>query len=414
MSDVQLNALHLGTWPGKPGSEAFTPDKLPGVVLDASADLIELRGFKLVDKEHQDASADLGKLSFNGLNGGKLKSFVLEDLAVNPPTGEKIVIKSLTADDLDYTPLLEALSKGEPLTPDKISQWHYSQAVLKGFEMSTSNSGPIKLAEVTVSNLKQKGAIPTSLTVAGKGFEIAAADLRERRAVETLKALGYDRLLLDFGLDYDWKPDTKEMDLRDLSFKLDQAADLTIKLALSNVDFEQAAMSGSPMPLAGAALRRLEIEYKDASLADRILKMAAAQQNVSPDQFRAMIVQMLQQQKAGGPGVELAAQIDGLTAFVQKPESLKITAEPASPTGLMQLQGLAQTQPGSLDDQLNLTIVVNDSMTIKANAPAAAAPQPSSQPAPQPAPQPSAQPAPQPAAPGGTGAIKDWMKKEGD
>ena len=184
-----------------------------------------------------------------------------------------------------------------------------------------------------------------------------------------LTELGYDHFLFDFGLQYDYKPHTKE-----LHTSWDASAENMgrLKAALHWGDF-----TNPPVPLGGtlsqflsfmeqvsqapikASLISLRADYQDLGLARKIIKAEAQSQGVSPEDFIQDLVGNINAFLLVVPlPAKVKDQFRSVTQFLQKPNEIRLALTFQKPLPMKQLE------QGSLD--LLLTLLTNTEVTITA------------------------------------------------
>lgn len=215
-----------------------------------------------------------------------------------------------------------------------------SQARIEGIAGASSMTGEITVERVELRDLDAANEVPERVDLAIRGIEAALDDARSPVAM-AIGSLGYDRLRvdLDYAYAYDRAEETMRIDGVRLA-ALDMGA-LTVTALLGGVtpealtDPEAAAALDSE-----ATLRRLELRYEDASLADRLLEMAARDEGLSTEEMRGQLIEAIQ--------VEVRTATDQLTkevlraieTFLAEPGTIRIVAEPPEPVKLAALEDL--------------------------------------------------------------------------
>jgi hypothetical protein len=175
------------------------------------------------------------------------------------------------------------------------------------------------------------------LAIPLKGFDLSP----ETRALIT--AFGRDRVVL--GLDLAMSMAPRRLVLENLQLTAEALGDLRLGAAFADVD--RAALDGGDYAgaFADAALERATLRYEDASLAERLLAVAAAQSGTTPEAMRQALI-------AAADAYPVAGLARAAAAFLRQPHVLVVKAEPPRP---VPLRALTTTQPDEAAEMLGLT-----------------------------------------------------------
>ena len=383
---------------GKTFKEIMSDKNALKVIAAAAVKHAEVGAVDMTELKSGNAILKIGGIQLDDMVGGTVGHLVVDQMSMQPEKEQSVKIGNITAQKLDYSKALDLFAQGgvPPAAADMIK---YDRIAAKEIEVSTPKAGTVKLGEVSLSDYTQMGPIPTSLTFDLKGLEMDVAKMKDKKAQMGLKQLGYEKLVLDANLAYAWDAATKRLSVKNLSVSAEKAAQAILSLDIDGVDL--AAVKG-PQDLLGLVGRMLlvqaELKYIDASLAEKLLTLAAQAQGADPEQFRTMLMAQVKQMGGMlGTSPEAAQILAALTAFIKSPRSLTIKARPDPPVPVMMVAGQAKSKPDDLIKALNLTVVANDAAPGAAPAPKpATAPEPEAKPE---APKPEAKPeAPKPEA----------------
>ena len=259
-----------------PTSELYKPENIGTVVSSFQADQILLNNIQLGEKDQKDLLT-IKATSVVNLKGAAMGSFSMTDLSVNNQKEKgRVRIQSITGKNIDFSNALDALallSQGAPVPPDAAARVKYDNISVKGIEVDTPESGTVKVSEVTVSDFKQQGMVPTSLNFDIKGVQVAVDKLKNPQAQMTLTQMGYDTLDVNFNLKYNWEEQSKQLTIDNLGVGFENGGKVALKLDVTGVDL---ANLKDPMQamgaFSGASLKGAEISYIDASLLKRLLR----------------------------------------------------------------------------------------------------------------------------------------------
>lgn len=256
---------------------------------------------------------------------------------------------------------------------------YYSAAAIDGIAFTKSGNDIFSAdaLNVTLTPFNANQPISSSMTIDRMLLNTAAFD--DRRARETMKALGYEQIRGDVVANGAWDPRDGRLALTDMTLSAQDAADLTLTLELLGYTTEvaeamralQAQMTPDNEQAGGMAMlgllqqlefKSMRLTLKDESLTGRILDFVAAQQGMDRPAITAMAKGLLPIGLAQlqAPAFAAAAQ-QAIGAYLDDPDTLTISATPESPVPFALLMGPVMTgNQQALLDALNVTITAND------------------------------------------------------
>ncbi|HLO78472.1 MAG TPA: hypothetical protein VK196_18610 [Magnetospirillum sp.] len=195
-----------------------------------------------------------------------------------------------------------------------------------------------QLGEVFIADLVQRNKAPISLTMGLHGLVVDRNTLPDESSREGLTKLGYDKLLLNFDLSYAHAVETQRLSIKNASVSSDGVGKLSLSADLGGIpalasDDPMQAMAATQM----ATLERLELRYEDASLANRLLKAAAADSGMSEAQMKEMLLTELTQGAEGEQVPLVKDVVNSAGAFLANPKSLTLQMQPAQPVAIAAL-----------------------------------------------------------------------------
>ncbi|WP_421929673.1 hypothetical protein [Neoaquamicrobium sediminum] len=231
-------------------------------------------------------------------------------------------------------------------------------------------------AEVTAGEAGE----PMSFTGGADGFTVNLSFLEpQQRAI--MQALGYEELQGYLEMEGSWQPTDGRIELSQYDVTVDGAGTFGLSFdlagytpdfiaslrelqqqALANPDGDKSAQGMAMLGLAQQlSFNRAEIAFDDDSLTGKVLGFVAAQQNMSAsdvaNQAKAILPFVLAQ--LGDP--DLTAKItQAVSAFLDDPQSLRITAAPPAPVPFALIAAGAMSAPKELTKTLGVTVTAND------------------------------------------------------
>jgi hypothetical protein len=184
-------------------------------------------------------------------------------------------------------------------------------------------------------------------------FAVSRAQMPNDEARDVFAKLGLETMTVSFALAYDWDVAKQSASVHDTMLKVNELGTLTFATDVTSLAPNVAALTQ-------ASLAHAKLRYDDASLADRLLRMGAAQSGADPEAFRQQIAGMVLAQSAaiggGSPAILAAGKSAG--AFINSPHSLTIELSPPAPVPVMTLESQAG-DPAGLAATLGLAVTAN-------------------------------------------------------
>lgn len=220
-----------------------------------------------------------------------------------------------------------------------------------------------------------------TFTGAVEAFFVDLAMVEDAQSKAVINALGYQTIKGYVEMAGTWNPQDGRLILDQYDTSISDAGTIGMTLdisgytpqfiqALRDIQTRMAATGGQDQSAQGMAMLGLmqqinlhgaTIRFDDDNLTDKVLSFVAAQQGAQPsdikNQAKAVLPFALAQ--AGNP--ELTAAVSAaVNRFLDNPESLEISVQPASPMPFALVAASAMTAPQSLPQQLGFGITANE------------------------------------------------------
>lgn len=278
----------------------------------------------------------LGTLTASNYDGGRLGSLLLKDLAADSQQTRggpvHATLASVSVKDADLRPMLRPpAGAGAEMQPSAMSAV-YSSADADGLAIG---GGRVAVqwkelhGEMTApdtAGVRAGSGYLHGLTV-GTGSDPVPADL-----ARSLDAFGMRSVTADI--------DAKTHGTRGGATEIGEVVALhglgTLHLTGAYTVVQQSSPTLPPlMGLMRTTLQHLELQWDDASLVDRIFKLAAAQSHTTPELLRGQLAMPVLALGAMLPDQPDA--VDQLSAFLEHPHMLRITMAPQPPVSLAEV-----------------------------------------------------------------------------
>lgn len=231
--------------------------------------------------------------------------------------------------------------------------------------LSFSGAGltaPLEIGEAVVGLSNYVLTTPTEIDITLRDFQMPAALVPDPNTQQMLTAMNADPLRAEGEIMLRWDEDTRRVELqKDVS--ADNLGRVQAEAMVSGIPREvftnPAAVTEA---LATASFNNISATFTNRGVADFFINMMSQQSGVAQEEFaQAMATQAQLQIGMLTGSQELAAEVAGaVRTFLSEPDTLSISASPASPVPFAELIGTAITAPNALVGLLNLSISANE------------------------------------------------------
>ncbi len=240
---------------------------------------------------------------------------------------------------------------------------------LTNVSIQSEDEGSVPIARILSTVDGYIDGVPSAASFTVEGIEIDPAHLEDQETKETLAELGYGKLLLSMKMKgaYDAANARATLDTMEISGK--EIGRLTISAAFGGMTPEVIAELKRPKHDQGemlALLQKVTIEGIDIrldndSVVDRLLERQAKEAGMDRAAF-------VQQMSASLPQILMLLNNPpfqekvsaALSAFLNAPGNLDITASPGQPVPIAAIAGMAFTAPGTLPLLLGVDVTANE------------------------------------------------------
>lgn len=308
----------------------------------------------------KNASSDgIEEISINGLD-------VLASDRRNNPTALKLGRFAMLGMDFptaeNFIQLIKAQMSGLRINPlnaiPTLQRVEYKDFLLQTRE----TQGTLSLDSMVLNMSDHIKAVPTKLDLQTQNLRVPAAMIKDRKAQGILNALGYSELVYSDKISLNWDTAASTLTISPLSYDLKNAGTLTL---VGKVNGLSRAILDNPQQAQQAmftlALDNAKLRFDNKSIVERGLKMQARQMGATPEQLKQQVGAILPGMLAMLKNPQLQQDITSqVQAFLDSPQSLTISLQPANPVALIQMGGLAQQAPDQLAKLLNLQVQANN------------------------------------------------------
>ncbi|BCW90595.1 hypothetical protein sos41_37670 [Alphaproteobacteria bacterium SO-S41] len=347
---VQMKQLQVKP-PGTGGAPATDADniKFLGAVLDSViAGPFEVNN---VSVDANGSKFSLKHIALEGFTRGQYGKSSLEALEASS-MGNTTKMASASADGGDISRVLPWMVKAElpPVAPEGLLS--IGGGSVNGLDYDIMGT-KVTIASYTIDPISFYWLVPSALKVALTDMVIVPNPSESKE----LQDIGISQLDLDFGLD--WAFDGTNVQLKELKIAESHLADTLLSLDLTGIDLAQLidpnAMQMAAMQI---GLKQAQLYLKNNGGFEKVLELAAKEENSTPDAERQKMLDQLTALEGGVPGPDgqpkplserMKSIVAALKSFISSPGTLTVKVQPASPITAMSGMGAAMDPMGAAD-----------------------------------------------------------------
>ena len=215
--------------------------------------------------------------------------------------------------------------------------------------------------EIVINSIDSDNEVPNYLDLEINGIEIDIESLKyDRKMSKLLDGLGYENLKADLALSYSYDKDDKIMEIKNMSFEVKDAGELSFKTNLHGINSLQNLSMQLMMNPRSIKVAKSSIKYEDESLAARLIKSDALAAGLSEDKFKENVLSELANTLKKAEEKEKKYEITMLEEvidFFENPSSFEISISPEEPISVWDMQ--KANSANELMKKINLDISAN-------------------------------------------------------
>lgn len=168
------------------------------------------------------------------------------------------------------------------------------------------------------------------LSISCNGIELNLEELGEE--AKQLRELGYnDKMMVNLNVNYAYSKEKKEINIKKIGIGADEAGEINASFRLGNISLEPEEIAGLLFTFPQVIFHEAKIEYNDDSLAERLLKFGAKEQQVSLGDFKKSLIENVETEIAKEKDDFTKKALNEIKEFLEDPEELSISASPSKP-----------------------------------------------------------------------------------
>ena len=188
----------------------------------------------------------------------------------------------------------------------------------------------IKIDEIVIHDIDDKTDIPTFLSISCNGIELNIKDLGED--AKKLRELGYnDKMMINLTAKYTYDKEKKELDIKEIGIGADNVGEIGVSFRLGNINLEPEEMLGLLFTFPQVIFHEAKIQYEDDSLAERLMKLGAQEEQTSVKDFKKSLLQEISKEIEKEKDDFTKKALSEIKEFLEDPEEFSISASPSKP-----------------------------------------------------------------------------------
>lgn len=327
-------------------------------------------------------SAKIGDVTMEGVEETDDGGYYVETVSfpdVNVNEDQTIV----TAKDLQLSGLT---IPGDPSASTIDSIVLYESASSGPINVNVKGKDVFSVSETSATITRQDGDAGFDFDADLMGIKANLSEVEDAKARDTIQKLGLTEVSGEIGLKGSWTLADGKVTLDEYAFDFANIGKLNLSLDISGYTLEfmkalqeatktaQAQAGGANAEQANQALglammglvqqltfNGASIRFEDDSITTRLLEYFGNEQGVSGEQMAQSIKGMAPLMLAQLNIPELQNQIaSAVNAYLDDPQSLTISADPANPVPFPMIMGAAMGAPNTIPQVLGVTVSAND------------------------------------------------------
>jgi len=188
----------------------------------------------------------------------------------------------------------------------------------------------IKIDEIIIHNIDDKTDIPTFLSISCNGIELNIKDLGED--AKRLRELGYnDKMMINLTAEYTYDKEKEELDIKEIGIGADNVGEISVSFRLGNINLDPEEMVGLLFTFPQVVFHEAKIQYEDDSLAERLMKLGAQEEQTNVNDFKKSLIQKITKEIENEKDDFTKKALSKIKEFLEDPEEFSISASPLKP-----------------------------------------------------------------------------------
>jgi hypothetical protein len=322
---------------------------------------LEVNDFELIADQ---GKASLRRFLLRDLNGQGLGEFALDDFSVSMADQGEAEFDHAGISGIDFPPIaaLAALEGVDNPSPQQIRD---ALPIIRKVIVSSlgiaipAENVSLGLDLFEMSQGAHVGKIPTRTSLILDGLILPTDQITDENTKALLQSLDIEEIAINQSLSLAWDPITKDLSIRDLTWEMVDGGTATLSLTLGNVPetlFTNPEMA--QVALASATFKKADLRVKGAQIVTAFLDQESTKNQIPKDMLAEGLVETLRGELGPFAGTAFSEELLGaLRTFLDNPDELAVTFDPATPVPMAEILGLVMTSPQALPERLGAKAV---------------------------------------------------------
>lgn len=319
-----------------------------------------------IEIEAEDGNASLRRILLKNLSNKGLGEFSLSDFSVEIKNEGDASFDYAGVSGITFPPLraLQALDTTDEPTPQQILDalptiGKILVSTLSANSTSEQFSFSLDLFEQVQGG--HIGKIPTRSSITVDGLLVPADAVSDTDLKAVLQDLDMDEIAVNKSLSISWDPQTKDLQVGDLSVDLRGGGKASFTLTLGQIpETLFTNPESAQIVLASATFKGAELRLEGADVVSVFLEKEAAKNQIGEELLAEGLIDTLRGEMGPLAGTAFSEEfLDALRTFLKAPDELVVVLEPSAPVPMAEVLGLAITSPQSLPQRLGARTFAN-------------------------------------------------------
>ncbi len=200
----------------------------------------------------------------------------------------------------------------------------------------------LHMERLSVDGFKAGATIPGGLHLAVEGLDVNVSDPLMKPFRKDLERLGYRRFKASLECRYRYDETAGKLNVEPFRVAVARMGEIELAVEMANLDVSRLKTGiqnplGLVMLLPSAAISSMRLDYRDASLVQRVLQDGARRSGMSVRQYTRRVSEDFTRAMGNPQDPRLRETVTAVNRFLDKPEEISVRLSPQKPVPLLQL-----------------------------------------------------------------------------
>ncbi|MEN3791242.1 hypothetical protein [Fulvimarina sp. MAC3] len=352
-------------------------------------DTVIMRGVKL---GRGAGRVDVGQVNFENVvgeanTGYEVDRVGFEDIAgTDEAEGDRKISYDISGMSIEDLLIAGTEPSNSQPTPLQGIPFFFKLGTIANIKLSEDGEDTFTMTNLTAnSDVGQDGSFDSKLSLAN--FQMVVPEGDDREGANVARELGYDVLTGSMTAETAWKPENGDLSFSPIVLNVQNVGTLQTDLAISgytpqviqslqdvtekmqqNPESQQNGGMALMGILAQLSVAKVSLAFQDDSLTQRLIDYYAKETNQSPEAIIDLATQTVQANLGQiGDDAFRNQVVSAVKTFLEKPETIRVSTEPAQPIPVMQLVGAAMGAPQTIPNVLQLQVQTDGGKSIESS-----------------------------------------------